>query len=468
MKYLLLIPDGVGIRNFLFSSFIDLLLEKGKVVVWHALPSVSIAPLRERWGCRVKWEPLQEFDDAPAVRFLRQSKMFAQLFWHNDGHLEQLLRNRLASGDWKSWFFKQSAKSLGRLSAGPWRMAWLERCYIQCASRGDWMPQVESYLRAEKPDVVFCTHQRAYRAVPGMLAARKLGIPTATFIYSWDNLPKGEMAVTSDYFFVWSQAMQDELLRYHTNVTASQVFVVGTPQFEPYFNSAMIESRDQICQSLGLDPSRPIVCFSGSAIPTSPYDPIYLGDLAAVFNAMPELVRPQILFRRCPVDFSKRYHEVLCKHPEIAESKPAWVPCKDGDWSQIVPTLEDVRLLTNVVRHCDMVVNLGSTMAMDFAVMDKPGIYIDYDPSSVEGLQQNSIHAVYRQPHFRSVHRFQPVYWVKSQEQLGDTVLHALARPEEKAEARRQWLKELVMEPFSEASARCCQALRRVVALGPA
>jgi len=33
-----------------------------------------------------------------------------------------------------------------------------------------------------------------------------------------------------------------------------------------------------------------------------------------------------------------------------------------------------------VVHHTDVVVNVGSTMAMDFAILDKPGIYLAYNP----------------------------------------------------------------------------------------
>jgi hypothetical protein len=35
-----------------------------------------------------------------------------------------------------------------------------------------------------------------------LLAAQQLGIPTATFIFSWDNLPKATMVVETDYYFV--------------------------------------------------------------------------------------------------------------------------------------------------------------------------------------------------------------------------------------------------------------------------
>jgi hypothetical protein len=48
-------------------------------------------------------------------------------------------------------------------------------------------------------------HQPAHRVGIGTNpAAQELGIPTATFIFSWDNLPKATLVLEPDYYFVWS------------------------------------------------------------------------------------------------------------------------------------------------------------------------------------------------------------------------------------------------------------------------
>jgi hypothetical protein len=148
---------------------------------------------------------------------------------------------------------------------------------------------------------------------------------------------------------------------------------------------------------------------------------------------------------------------VLEKYPEITVSDPLWLSYADGDWTQIVPTMDDVALLVNVIHHCDVVVNVASTMAMDFAILGKPGIYIAYNPPSINGNW--SIHDLYRLPHFRSVHDLHPVYWAYGSEELGTLVMHALSHPQEKSQARSDWLNKQVMQPLNEASARCQKAL---------
>ncbi|HVQ35973.1 MAG TPA: hypothetical protein VMS31_00470, partial [Pyrinomonadaceae bacterium] len=238
------------------------------------------------------------------------------------------------------------------------------------------------------------------------------------------------------------------------------VHVVGTPQFEHYFNQSFLRSREEFLNGVGLDASRPVVCFSGDDVTSSPYDPAYLADLAEALQTIPEGQRPQILFRRCPVDASNRYAPVLEKYREIAVSEPLWFSYAHEDWSQIIPTIEDVALLSNVVRHSDLVVNVGSTMAADFAVFGKPAIYIAYNPPAANGSW--NIHDSYRFAHLKSVHELQPVYWAESPGKLAELVMHALAHPEEKDRERSQWMNQLIEHPLDQASDRCYEALERI------
>jgi hypothetical protein len=199
------------------------------------------------------------------------------------------------------------------------------------------------------------------------------------------------------------------------------------------------------------------VCFSGDDHLTSPHDPEYLGDVAQAARSLPLERRPQILFRRCPVDDGSRYSGVLRRFPEIAVSEPIW-KAPNGDWSRAVPTPEDGLLLANLGAHCDAVVNVGSTMALDFAVFDKPAIFIAYEPSVPDPYWTAA--AIYRMAHFRSVHALQPVHWARSREELPDLLLQTTQHPAEKSQARKAWLELLVQHPLEGASRRCAEALR--------
>jgi hypothetical protein len=450
LKVVLVVPDGVGIRNFLYTRFLDLLAAEAEVVAWHVLPP-SVLATQE--GRAVRFEPLPYVREGLAARVFRQAKIYSQLHWrYEEDAAEVMLRFRRPSGGALSRTVGHAAHLLGRMVPTPDGAAWLDRSHAAAASGNGDLAPFEAFLRRERPDAVFCTHQRASRAVPALLAARRLGIPTATFIYSWDNLPKGRMAVHADHFLVWSEAMESELLLYYPEMDPRRVHVVGTPQFEPHLDPALARPRDEFLGGLGLDPARPVVCFSGDDEMTSPFDPAYLADLAG----MPE--PPQILFRRSPIDVSGRYDGVLARFPEIAVCDPAW-RAGEGDWTQVAPSPEDLGLLANVARHCDVVVNLGSTMGMDFAVFDKPAVYVAYNPPDTGDRGAWDVTDLYRLPHFRCVHALQPVSWARSAADLGKQVRRALDRPGERSEARARWLREVVAFPLDRASERCAAAL---------
>ncbi len=463
MKYLLLIPDGVGIRNFLCTSVIDYLLAEGEVIVWHQLPESCLDPYKDKWDRAVHWERLPSFREGLMERILRQAKIYAQLYWRAKGHARSsMISFRRPHGRILSRLIDWFAKGLGILLGNQLGTIWLDRQHARFTLRASYMRPFEQFLEDHQPAVVFCTHQRASIAVPAMLAARELNIPTATFVYSWDNLPKGRMAVHADHFLVWSDLMESELRQFYPEVSPEAIHIVGTPQFEHYCNPELVVSRGEFLKDLGLKPDRLVVCFSGNDQSTSPNDPYYLADLAEAMRVYPESERPQILFRRCPVDLSGRYQWVLDRFPEIIISDPLWFTTESGNWTQIIPSMEDVKLLVNIVIHCDMVVNLGSTMAMDFAIFDKPGIFLNYDP--VNGAHESWVERIYQLPHFMTVHELQPVYWAHSVDELGAVIQNALADSSDKAFARRKWLHTIVQHPLENASQRCFQALHQIAA----
>lgn len=462
-SYLIVVPDGVGIRNFFCTRVIDRLLESGQVCVWHALPHESIEPFQQRWEGRVRWEVLPPIHDGLVERFFRQSKIYAQLYWQRKLGPDVQLQRRRPPSHWKPWLIDRAERIVGNLCSGPRRILWLDRMHQALAARAPHTRAFLDFLEKEKPSSIFCTHQRALQAVPAMVAAKKLGIPSAVFIYSWDNLPKGRMAVYAERYFVWSEHMRKELQTYYPDVKDDQIRVVGTPQFENYFNAALMIPRAKFFGDLGLDMRRPVVCFSGNDI-NSPFDPTFLEDLAEGLRLVPAGRRPQILFRRSPVDTTPRYDEILKKYSEIVVSNPLWKRVSTGDWSQLVPTQEDGALLVNVVAHCDIVVNVGSTMGMDFAIFDKPAIYAAYNPKGKEHLWD--IHEVYRLPHFASVHELQPVYWAKTPAELSTLVIHALMNKNEKQSARKAWLDLIVRGPLESASERFAAEIAKMALNG--
>ena len=70
-------------------------------------------------------------------------------------------------------------------------------------------------------------------------------------------------------------------------------------------------------------------------------------------------------------------------------------------------------------KHCDLVVNVGSTMALDFSKCNKPALYINYD---VIHAKNWSVKTVYAFQHFRSMKSLKPVFWINSKEEYKDVL----------------------------------------------
>jgi UDP-N-acetylglucosamine 2-epimerase len=121
--------------------------------------------------------------------------------------------------------------------------------------------------------------------------------------------------VETDYYFVWSELMKEQLLQYYPKTREEQIFVTGTPQFEPHYDKDLLLSRKQFCLEHKLSEETRYICFSGDDQTTSPLDQYYLEDTAiAVRKLREEGEDVAIVYRKVPIDFSGRYDEVLANY----------------------------------------------------------------------------------------------------------------------------------------------------------
>ncbi|HSF54571.1 MAG TPA: hypothetical protein VLA71_12505, partial [Algoriphagus sp.] len=149
----------------------------------------------------------------------------------------------------------------------------------------------------------------------------------------------------------------------------------------------------------------------------------------------------QILFRPVPIEGHQRYLEVLEKYSNIVLMPPKW---KHGKvWNTFFPYYEDIAVLVNLARHCSTVINVGSTMALDFAQFDKPGLYVNYN---VVPTHPWSIKRTYQFQHFRTMDGLDPVGWINSPEEIESKILQAIENPGIVGPDRKKWKEKIVYE----------------------
>lgn len=444
-KIMLLFPDGVGIRNYLYSHVF-----KGKeddLFLFHAFDSraekevTAITKIQNTLAIPKYSESLKE-------KFFRELICFVRL-----KHNAKLVNNLTILTNWntnhKGFFKKLFYKSIELASYGfssYQRILKLEKRYQEAIRNSNFYDEVREILTTAAPKKIFCSHQRGVQCAPIFAAAKDLGIETITVIFSWDNLPKARMALIADKYLVWSNYMKEELRLYYPEIFFDQIFVTGTPQFECYQNAENIIPKTEFYKKYNLDENKKIICYSGDDVKTCPDDPQYLADLADELVKNKLDTTYQILLRRCPVDISGRFDAIVAKYPNlIKQAPPLWHFEPNGSWTTIYPLPEDVKLLVSTVYYSEVVVNLGSTMAFDFGMFEKPCIYINYDQKYKVDVNW-SVHNIYNFQHFKSMPSTDVVKWWTKKEELSNLLFDLQYN-----EVTHRWIKT-ILEDFKHSS----------------
>jgi len=458
-KIFILLPDGVGLRNFAFTSFVEIGQKMGwEVVFWNQTPfdltelgyqelKLEVKPraytdLLKRAKISAELDNFEEkFDDQ-----VYQSYKFPS----SNKSIKSKIKNAIVTQLTKAYKGEKGLQKLReKLKASERKSVFYKNCKV--------------VLEKEKPNLVFCTNQRPVNAIAPLTAAQDLGIPTSTFIFSWDNLPKATMIVEPDFYFVWSEYMKEELINYYPFIDSDNIIITGSPQFEPHFNLKLRKTRKEFFEENNLDLNKVYICFSGDDKTTSPDDAHYLRDVAEAIESLNKTGETKlgILFRRCPVDFSDRYDTVLEKHKHlIVPVAPKWEQV-GGNWNSVLPTQEDLGLQVNTILHTKAVINLGSSMVFDFAVFDKPCLYLKYNVERKVDESWNP-EKVYDFVHFRSMPTGNEVIWLSSKEEIGLNLETAIENSHKTVEEAKYWFEKINISPAENASERIWEAIDKI------
>lgn len=459
-KIFILLPDGIGLRNFAFSDFYKIGLEKNcEITYWNNTPfDLKTLGFSEIKISNAKSHPLTDsYKNARKhIELDLNIKADNDLVYNTYRFPFSYKKFKPALKNLLSRFiitFYSSAKGLKKVREKIIRLEESTHYYQDCLET----------LQKEKPDFVFCTNQRPVLAIAPLLAAQKLGIPTATFIFSWDNLPKATMVVETDFYFIWSEHMKKELIHYYPYIKENQIFITGTPQFESHFDKSVIISKEEFCKEHQLDLDKKYICYSGDDITTCPDDPQYLSDVAAAvrkFNQNGNAL--QVLFRRCPVDFSNRFDEVLENNKDvIVPIEPMWKKISEG-WNAVLPTKADMILQANTIQYTEMVINLGSSMVFDYVAHQKPCAFINYD-TSLKKDNNWSVSKIYKYIHFRSMPSKKTVIWLNSSDEIEEKIKLGLQNSNEIVENAQLWFEKINQHPPQDASKRIWDGIMTII-----
>lgn len=453
-KILLLFPDGVGIRNYLYS---DVFKNRNEdLILFHNFDSQTIKVIQE--STPVDGEiVIPNYKESVKEKFLRELICLSRLYYN---HRKVNNATLLTNWNWKQKSFtKKLFYKFIEISAYFFKdyegILKLEKKYQKAIRSNPFYDEVIAILKRVQPNSIFCSHQRALKAATVFAAARDLGIKTTTVIFSWDNLPKARMALRADDYLVWSDYMKEELKLYYPEISSKSIHITGTPQFEFYKEGKNIIDKEIFYQKYNLDLNKNIICFSGDDTKTSPDDPSYLKDIAEELIKANLQDEYQVLLRRCPVDLSGRFDAVVNEYKDlIKEVPPLWFISSSKEWNAVYPSFEDVKLLSSTAYYSDVVVNVGSTMAFDFAMFDKPCVFINYDQLD-KNTEDWSVKTIYEFQHFKSMPNKNAVIWLNSK----DEIIEKLTIKKKNSQEMVTW-KEIVLGDYKNASLKIKEKIK--------
>lgn len=372
----LVIPRGEVVRNFLYSDTLRLLSENARITLLSVIHDDSFC---SRFGPLVDdIIPLSHQIDHTAVRYMRGWIQEAHFRWLwskvAQNHWEQRTYRAKTPSDCAKWTLLKSAASavayrpmLEHLTSLENKLSWRLRPNDEF---------VDLFTRL-KPDLVFNgSHIHGASAELPVKIAHRMGITTAGFIFSWDNLTsRSRIFVPYDHYFVWHEGMKDQLLTLYPRIRPERVHVTGTPQFDFHFKSEFHLPREELAKRIGTDPNRPFIFYTAGIDHHFPEEHRHVEAIAQQLQKLNLDPSPQLVVRTYIKGTSPEMRDLADRNlPDVVFPKVAW----DHRW--YMPLHEDLATYTSCLRHSEMGINAASTVSLELLMFDKPVMNLGFDP----------------------------------------------------------------------------------------
>jgi hypothetical protein len=437
---LAILPRGEAIRNFVQSGAFDRIQASAELTVISVAPDEATKVSLEKRYKRVL--ELHEAAERYPVRLLRELLDLAhgRNLWSAAARERWRLRD--AEADTRRKRLKRVGKKILASSFASRRgvdmLERSERMISRALCPDDYYTRLYRELR---PSLVFNgSHVHSVVAIQAVQAAQWLGIPTAAFIFSWDNLTsQGRILPAYDYYLVWNEDIKEQLLRIYPRISADRVLVTGTPQFDFHFRRDSYWSREEFCRKLGARPERSLVLYSTGMAEHMPGEPLIVEQIADMLSEMTDLGEPQLLVRVYPKDHTGRFEDLKRRRPDIVFPEAQWIKA----W--LTPTEADNEMLTNTLRHVVAGINVASTISLELCMFDKPVINVAYNPPGMPEVRVPYAR-YYEYDHYRTVVDTGAVDVARTPDDMRAKLREALANPAAGCLKRRALMQRMFGE----------------------
>lgn len=434
----IVVPRGEAVRNFIYSDTLRLLSENARVILLSVVTNEAVLAKARSFVeeiITIKEHPVHAL--AAYLRTLTENAHDRWL-WSKVAQNNWELRGRRARQQggfqYLQWLGVAAASRLFGNNPCLHALTGLERSFqwrLRTTRTYD-----ELFARL-KPDLVFNgSHIHGAAGELPLRVAQRMGIPTAGFIFSWDNLTsRSRIMVPYDYLLVWHEMMKRQFLSIYPRIKESNVFVTGTPQMDFHFKPELVMPRDQLARRIGIDPARPFILYTTGVDKHFPKEHLHVELVIRLLKQLGVKQTPQLVVRNYIKGTSQEMKALSeCKITDVVFPPMLW----DMAWA--TPRPEDLELYCSLVHHAALSINAASTVTLEFILKDKPVINLDFDPPGSNLAPCDGFKRHIRFDHFWQVAQSGGTMVAQSEEDMRRLLIRGLTEPEAGSRQRKQFI----------------------------
>lgn len=267
-----------------------------------------------------------------------------------------------------------------------------------------WAHSEESFstvIEKYDPDLVFLPTTFGMNDVRLLKYCISRNIPTVGMIKSWDNLlGKDPLLFWPDRLIVHNELVKGYAMDMH-GYPEERIFVSGIPQMDVYVEKDFAPPREEFLKGLHLDPDKMLIVYTAVGILISYHEVSVIRTITDIVSSGELEQQAQLLVRLHPAYPSD--DEQIRAIPGITIVRPGHLGAEGNPLRFDFEFLaEDTRALVSTMKYADVVLQSGSTIAIDAACFDTPIISIGFD-GDVQDVPERSARRLLIKDHFKMI-----------------------------------------------------------------
>lgn len=315
------------------------------------------------------------------------------------------------------------------------------------------------YFDKYQPDLVFSTSIISKVDIAFLKEAKKRGAATVSMTKGWDHLAKRLLLVLPDKLVLQNNVLEKEAINFQ-KIEPSKIEVCGFPQFDWYRKEGVLLDRDSYFSSIGLDPRKRLIFFGSEGV--------WAPDDHKIVETLIEFINDNKLIKDCCLLVRPHYSDLRknrfdrfkgVKNVKVDDN----ITVSDFFVDTWDPSSDEMKKFVNSIYHCDIMITVASTLALDACCFDKPVIAVAFNAlfSPKNGKDLSSV--LYESNHYSEALSTGAIDLVKNKEELLFSINNYLINPKLKQSERQDLLNKLCFKVDGLSSKRIFQVICKIL-----